>query len=141
MKNILIFKTASDVIMNRLFEELQMMEKSKKLCLVQTSVISDFQKKYPYVQFIDIRKEFFYGLDDSVINPLKEIAFEKIYIPTTRVRVNNYGNIVDICAKLSYQELVFYNCNGEQRIVKKKSRIEEMLIKLYISFVEMLHRK
>lgn len=140
MSNILIFKTASDVVMKRLFDELQT-EKSKKICLIQSSLVSTFQGNYPDVLFVDSKREGFYGIEDAVMQPLKEIEFEKIYIPTTGVRATNFGNIIDLCKGLSFQELVFYNCNGEHSVIKKKSHFSEMLIKMYINFVEMLHKK
>lgn len=140
MGNILIFKTASDVVMKRLFEELQA-EKSKKICLIQSSLISNFQEKYPDVLFVDSKREGFYGMEDVVMRPLKEIEFGKIYIPTTGVRANNFGNIIELCKGLSYQELIFYNCNGERSVIKKKSHFSETLIKMYINFVERVHKK
>lgn len=140
MDNILIFKTASDATIHRLFEQLRF-EKSRKICLIQSSLKDNFQKKYHFVSFIDIKREGFYGIEDSVIQQLKEIKYEKIYIPITGVRATNFGNIVELCTKFSYEELVFYNCNAEQSIIKKQNRFKEKLIKIYISLVEMTYKK
>lgn len=140
MGNILIFKTASDVVMKRLFEELRV-EKSKKICLIQSSLLSTFQVNYPDVLFVDSKREGFYGIEDVVMRPLKEMEFEKIYIPTTGVRANNFGNIIELCKGLFFRELVFYNCNGEHSVIKKKNHFSEILIKMYINFVEILHKK
>lgn len=140
MASILIFKTASDIVMKQLFEKLQK-EKEEKICLIQSSLKNEFQKKYTDICFKDIGKEGFYEIEYSVIQSLKKFNFEAIYIPTTGVRANNFGNIIEICKNFSYKKLVFYNSNGESNVVTKKNCFIELLIKIYIGFIEMLYKK
>lgn len=140
MEKVLIFKTASDAIMERLFTELQSKE-CEKICLIQTSLKDIFQKKYPEISFIDIQKEGFYDIPNEVMQPIQETKLDKIYIPTTGVRATNFGNIMELCNKLCYKELIFYNSNGEKNIVRKKGASAEWLIKIYIGLIEHLYRK
>ena len=140
MDKVLVFKTASDAIMERLFTELQSKE-CEKICLIQTSLKEIFQKKYPEISFIDIKKEGFYDISDEVLQSVEETKLDKIYIPTTGVRATNFGNIMEICNKLCYKELIFYNSNGEESVVKKKGVFIEWLINIYIRLIELLYKK
>lgn len=140
MEKVLIFKTASDAIMERLFTELQSKE-CEKICLIQTSLKEIFQKKYPEISFIDIQKEGFYDIPDEILQPVQEMNLKKIYIPTTGVRATNFGNIIELCNKICYKELVFFNSNGEESVVKKKGVFIEWLINIYIRLIELLYKK
>lgn len=140
MEKVLIFKTASDAIMERLFTELQSLQ-CEKICLIQTSLKDIYQKKYPYILFIDIEKEGFYEIPKEVLLLVQKMKINKIYIPTTGVRAINFGNIIELCNKLCYKELIFYNSNGEESIVRKKGAFVEWLIKIYIGLIELLYRK
>lgn len=140
MEKVLIFKTASDAIMERLFTELQSKE-CEKICLIQTSLKEIFQKKYPEISFIDIQKEGFYDISDEVLQPVQEMNLKKIYIPTTGVRATNFGNIIELCNKICYKELVFFNSNGEESVVKKKGVFIEWIINIYIRLIELLYKK
>lgn len=140
MDKVLVFKTASDAIMERLFTELQAKE-CEKICLIQTSLKDIFQKKYPEISFIDIQKEGFYEIKSEVLQPVQKMKLDRIYIPTTGVRATNFGNIMELCNKFCYEELIFYNSNGEESIVRKKGAFVEWLIKIYIGLIELLYRK
>lgn len=139
MDNILIFKTASDNVMNRLLNELQK-QRSFKYCLIQSSTLNSYYSKYEDIKFIDIKQEGFYNISDDIVKSLSQKKFEKIYIPITGVRANNFGNVIEICNKLHFNELVFFNCDGEKSIVRKKSSFIERLIKVYINVIEFLYR-
>lgn len=139
MNNILIFKTASDVVLKKLFIELKNKE-AKKYCLIQSSLINNFQKEYKDVEFIDIQQEGFYNISDNVLEVIQNILFTEIYIPTTGPRAMNFGNILEIVCSLNYKKIIFYNCNGERNIIKKKSQLEEKLIRLYINLINLIYR-
>lgn len=138
MSNILIFKTASDVILTQIFEEVKNKE-SKKYCLIQSSIIKKFQKEYNEIEFIDIQQEVFYNIPNNVLEVIQNILFSEIYIPTTGLSAMYYGNIVKIVNNLNYEVLVFYNCKGEKLYLKKKSELKQKLIRLYIYMVYLIY--
>ena len=140
MNNVLILKTASDVVLHKLFEELKN-EDSKKYCFIQSSLINKFQKEYVEIEFIDIHQEGFYNISDSVLEEIKKISFAEIYIPTTSPRAINFGNILDLVCNLNYEKIIFFNCNGEKKEIKKKQKWEEKIIKLYILLIQIMYRQ
>lgn len=140
MEKILILKTASDIIVDNLLEKL-LHQNNEKICMIQTSARAKFEKKYPNVKFIDIKKEGFYEIADEILQPIQKMKFERIYIPTTGTRANNFGNILKLCNELNFKELFFYNSNGEGNIVKKKTAFTEWMIKNYIELIEFFYKK
>lgn len=138
MKKVLIFKTASDTVMNGL---LSTMEDAvcDKYCLIQSSLLSRFKIKYPNFKFIDIQQEGFYDIQQEIIDNIKQIYFNTIYIPVSSVRAINFSNIIEIIGKLNYEQIVFYNCNGEEKVIKKMSKLQEWIIKQYIYIVSKIY--
>lgn len=140
MKKILIFKTASENVMNQLFNDLDT-DCVDKYCLIQSSSVDNYTVKYPKLNLIDIHQEGFYNLSEKVLQEIKMYFFDIIYIPTTSTRANNFGNILEIIVQLNYRQIVFFNCNGEISVVKKKSKLQEKLISVYINLIDKIHLK
>ena len=139
MRKVLAFKTASEAVMDSLLRELR--QEYAVTCCIQTSLIDLYKQKYQDVSFFDIEQEGFYDLSDEVITRLQLENYDSIWIPSTGVRATNFGNIMSICKRLQYQKMIFYNCNGEKNIVKKKSVLQEKIIYLYIRMVEKIYKK
>ena len=139
MNNILIFKTSSENVLIKLFEDLKDI-KGKKYCLIQSSLIKIFQKKYADIEFLDIQQEGFYNVSQDIMSSIKQKYFDKVYIPATGPRPTNFGNILKIVNDLDCGEIVFYNCSGEEKTVKRKSKLEEKFIRGYIKLVQFFYR-
>lgn len=140
MDNILIFKTASDSVLDKLLEELSS-KKQRKYCIIQSSLINIYSQKYKDIQFIDIQKEGFYDISRDVLKVIKNISFTEVYIPTTGPRAMNFGNILEIVEQLNYRKIIFYSCNGGKNIINKKSKLEEKMIRLYIYLIHLIYRQ
>ncbi len=67
MKKILVFRTSVDATMERLFCELGRCDID---CLVQSSQFTRYRETYPYINFMDIRREDFYDLPFEVAKVL-----------------------------------------------------------------------
>ncbi len=140
MKNFLILNTASENVTFNLFKEL-CSEDAEKYCLIQSSKLDKYQSRYKDIQFIDICKEGFYDISENILNNIKKYHFDIVYIPTTSVRATNFGNILEIINKLNYEKIIFFNCDGEKSTVNKMGKLQEKLIKLYISLLNNLYIK
>lgn len=138
MTNILILKTATDSILNNLFNDLK--EKIEvKYCLIPSSLKDTFQQKYKNINFIDIHEEEFYDVSSLVLDEIKEKNFDEVYIPITNIRPTNYGNILRLINELSFKKIIFYNCNREKKIIRRKRKIEECLIKVYVNLIKLVY--
>lgn len=138
MKRYLILTTATDAVTSKLLRELDIYT-AEKYCLIQSSLLENYQKQYKGIRFIDINRESFYNMPESILDDIKKIHFDIVYVPVTNVRATNYGHVLEIINKLDYGEIVFYNCKGEKSVIEKKGRLQEKLIKMYINLIGCLY--
>ncbi len=137
MSGILIFKTSTDGTMKRLFEELG---KKDIDCLIQSSQMQRYQAEYPYINFIDIRKEGFYDLSPEVKERISSKTYDKVYVTFSGIKGHNYGNIMELVSGVNCKSAFFYNCNGDKVEIPKKNFIKDVLCRLYIKWIGVLYR-
>lgn len=119
MKNVLVFKTASDEVMNQLFEELGQ-SKERVYCLIQSGFLPKYSELYPDVCFIDSRMEVFdYRAVDFEL--FKNLHIDDIYVPSSSPYFRNYENEFFIIDRLKYHSMILYDCYGSRRSYPYKS--------------------
>jgi len=136
MSNILIFRTSADETVERLIGELG--EKNID-CLIQSSQITRYREKYPYIDFIDICQEGFYDLPDKVIKKIAETKYDQLYVTFSGIKGHNYGNVMGLVSKVHYKNAFFYNCNGEMKEIPRQNVIKDLCCRAYIEFVSLLY--
>ena len=140
MEKVLIFKTASDNVMNQLFDKVSN-ENAEIDCLIQNSLIEQYKEKYENINFINIYKEGFYNVSSDVIDPIKSVCYNKIFIPLTGAHGHNFGNIIDIITQLSFKNGYFYNCNGELIEIPQYGFWQDWLCRCYIRLIGLIYGK
>lgn len=108
-RRILILKTAKNEIVERCFEE---NKNDKIVCLIQSSVIGDFRKRYNNVEFIDIKRESFNELPEEIYEYFKRENFDKVLIPLSGKFAHNYGNVIYVVSKIRFKEAFFFYKDG-----------------------------
>ena len=128
----MIFKTSTDVTLNKLFHELG--EKNID-CLVQRSQMERYRKLYPYIHFIDICQEGFYDLPFKVIEMISNQIYDEVYITFSGREGYNYGNVLELLEQMNYKSAFFYNCDGDRMEILGGNRIKDTLCRIYIGFI------
>lgn len=137
MEKILVFKTAADATMRRLFHDL----KNRSVdCLIQSSQIARYREEYPYINFIDICQEGFYDLPAEVIRMISEKKYDQVYVTFSGIKGHNYGNVMELLIKVHFKKAFFYNCNGDRTEIPEQNMIIDKLCRVYIAFVSFLYR-
>ena len=135
-KIILIFRTASDATMKRLFHEL----KNQNIdCLIQSSQFARYKKEYPSIHFIDICREGFYDLPDEVTKAIAEKEYDQLYVTFSGIKGHNYGNVMELVSKMRFKKAFFYNCNGDKVEIPKPNAIKDKLCRAYIAAVSFVY--
>lgn len=136
MKKILVLKTSMDGTMFRLFDELQ----GKHIdCLIQSSEMNKYQKKFPNINFIDIENEGFYELTPHVLRQATKERYDEIYITFSGVVGHHYGNVIEVLDLLRFKKAFFYNCNGERVNIPRQNLLRDWLCREFISFIQFVH--
>lgn len=136
MDKILVFKTAADGTMKRLFHDL---EREEIDCLIQSSQIARYREEYPSVRFIDICKEGFYDLPPEVMKAISGKNYEQLYVTFSGIKGHNFGNVMELVAKVHFNKAFFYNCNGDRVEIPRQNVIKDRLCRAYIGFVSFLY--
>ena len=132
MEKILVFKTATDATMKRLFHDL---ESSDIDCLIQSSQIARYREEYPDINFIDICQEGFYDLPTDVIRMMTEKNYNQLYVTFSGIKGHNYGNVMELVSKVHFKKAFFYSCNGDKTEIPEQNIIKDKLCRAYIAFV------
>lgn len=137
---ILVMKTSTDTTVQRLFEELDKIENKELECLIQHSQVERYQKMYPYINFIDIRRERFENLPIYVINKISKKRYDKLFITFSGVHGYNFWNVMELVSGIHFRQAFFYNCNGEKLQIPKKRILKDLLCKAYINWIIFINR-
>lgn len=124
MKNILVFKTASDGIMDTLFSEIRQTSKGKIFCLTTCGTYQTYKKNDPNIFFIDSKQEVFdYKNFDYKI--LGHRHYDMVYVPSSSPAFRHYENIFFIIDRLKYKCIVEYDCYGNKRYYPYKNFLQK----------------
>ena len=136
MKKILVFRTSVDATMERLFCELGRCDID---CLVQSSQFTRYRETYPYINFMDIRREDFYDLPFEVAEVIRKKSYDQVYVTFSGIKGHNFGNVMELVSKVSYKKAFFYNCHGTKTEIPGQNRIKDMLCRAYIRWILFIH--
>ena len=136
MGKILVFKTATDATMKRLFHDLKNCDID---CLIQSSQIARYREEYPDINFIDICQEGFYDLPDEVVKMISDKNYNQLYVTFSGIKGHNYGNVMELVSKVHFQKAFFYNCNGDKTEIPQQNVIKDKLCRAYIAFVSFMY--
>ncbi len=129
MKNILIFQTAPDEILERLFYELHG-QGCQLYCYVQSGYIEKcnkaYKEKYKHIIFVDSKRKDFQS-DSLSLQQLSGIYFDEVYVPSSSPYFRNYENVFFFIEKLDYRQKILYDCYGNKRCYQAKSRVQKKL--------------
>lgn len=139
MENILVIKSSVDYIFQNLLDGI-VNENKDVYCLIQSSRKAEYEMKYPWIRFIDCKKEGFYDIPNEVLDELGKRSYKKIYIPTTGLVAHNFGNIVEVIKRLDYERLIFFHSETEQQEIFKMSKWKSLFYKICIDFFEKIYR-
>lgn len=131
---ILVLKTSSDETMQKLFKELDRVEKKRIDCLIQSSQIDRYRQEYPDINFIDIRRERFENLSSEIMDIISAKFYDRLYITLSGVNGYHFWNVIEFVSKVHFRRAFFYNCNGEQMKIPKGNIIKDTLERLYIKW-------
>lgn len=135
-KRILVFRTASDATMRRMFDELRNGDID---CLIQSSQIARYREEYPYVNFIDICQEGFYDLPSAVIGRISEKNYDQLYVTFSGIKGHNYGNVMELVSKVHFKKAFFYNGNGDRIEIPEQNVMKDRLCRAYIALVSFMY--
>lgn len=118
MKNILIMRSANMKTMERIIDYLKKYNKNYNIyCLVQKSGIDTFKEKYPHINYIEKKDGFFkykeFKEDFNLKNKLKNIEFDKLYIPSSYADFPEFQDVFMIASKINSKKYFLFNVNGE----------------------------
>lgn len=86
-------------------------------CLVQKSGIEIFKEKYPHINYIEKDDGFFkykeFKKDFALKNKLKNIEFDKLYIPSSYADFPDFQDVFMIASKINSKRYLLFNINGE----------------------------
>lgn len=120
MKNILVFKTASDGIMDTLFSEIRRTNKNKIFCIVPSDVYQFYKKKYPNISIIDSKQKVF-DCQSFDFKILSHRTYDMVYVPSSSPAFRHYEDIFFIIDKIRYKYIVEYDCFGNKRYYPYKN--------------------
>lgn len=123
---VLLFRTASDGVINQLLEELMHIEKISIEGFAQHSAVEKCAKKYPTVKWIDSGVEIF-SEDAGGVELIENTFYDEIYIPCSTQRFTNFENIFFLLEHLSYEKVILYDCNGKRKQMKKRNSLAEII--------------
>ncbi len=126
MINLLVFKTASDEIMDILFSEIRKANKNKIFCIVPSDVYPVYKKKYPNISIIDSKQKVFdYKSFDFEI--LGHRSYDMVYVPSSSPAFRHYEDIFFIIDKIRYKYIVEYDCYGNKRYYPYKNFFQKIM--------------
>ena len=137
-KRVLVLKTASDVVMDRLLEEIG--NKENVNCFIQTSKLEEYKEKYPAIYFVDIQGERFGNLTENVLAETEKVYYRTVYIPHAGKKPRYFGNVILFTSHINHKRIIFYNEDGEKREVKKKGKIVSSFYRIMIIYFKWLWR-
>lgn len=120
MGKILVFKTASDEVMDQLFQKL-CGQGSQVYCLVPSGMIKKYKEIYTEAIFPDLHTD---SLLDGNLEPgmLAGMHFEEIYVPSSSPYFRNYEELFFFIEELDYKWKILYDCYGNVRRFPYKSK-------------------
>lgn len=139
MENILIFKTSTDVTIQKLFHELAGEENKDIDCLIQHSHVKRYQEEYPYINFIDIQGERFENLSLEIMEKISKKLYDMVYVTLTGTNAYGFWNVISIVSKVRFKKGFFYNCNGEKMEIPRKNIVKDTICRLYIKWVGLFY--
>lgn len=137
MKKAIVFRSSADATITKLFGELCDRE---IVCLIQSSLITDYRVRFPHIKFIDIKGESFYNLKQDVISEISQCIYDELYILFTGTTGHNYGNILAIADEIQFREGFFYNCLGEKTRIYRPSKIIDILTNWYVFLITKMYK-
>lgn len=139
MEKILIFKTSTDVTIQKLFHEFAGEENKDIDCLIQHSHVKRYQEEYPYINFIDIQGERFENLSLEIMEKILENLYDIVYVTLTGANAYGFWNVISIVSKVRFKKGFFYNCNGEKMEIPRKNKVKDTICRLYIKWVGLFY--
>jgi len=136
LEKILVFKTAADATMKRLFHDLKRQDID---CLIQSSQVARYRVEYPSIHFIDICQEGFYDLPVEVIKTISEKSYDQLYVTFSGIKGHNYGNVMELVSKVHFKKAFFYNCNGDKAEIPEPNLVKDKLCRAYIAVVSFVY--
>lgn len=137
-KKVLVLKTASDVVMDRLLSEIG--NKENVNCFIQSSKLEEYKEKYPEIYFVDIQGERFGNLTQNVLAETENVYYQTVYIPHVGEKPRYFGNVILFVSHINHKRIIFYNENGEKREVKRKGKIASFFCRIMITYFKWLWR-
>lgn len=138
MQQVLVLKSAIDKVYQDLMDYVDK-NYQEVYCLIQSSRKQEYEKKYPHVHFIDCKKEAFYEIPREVLDTVESISYDKIFLPITRVKAYNFGNVMEMIRHVKYKKLVFYYANGEIFEIDKMGKIQSIFYGVCIKLFEKIY--
>lgn len=126
MKNILVFQTAMDTVMSRLFKELLIPE-NEVFCLISEKNIARYKKLYPKIHFILAGKEILFENWERIQSGLPTKQIEVIYVPSSTPYFYNYDEVFFLISRMKYCKMALYDCNGNQKNLPYKCHVVRVL--------------
>lgn len=138
MKRILVFKTAEDQIVMKLLEE----QKEDRIdIMIPSNDVKKYELIYPCINYLEIASDSFYEINQSVIEQISAILYDRIYITLTGRHEHDFGHVLEILTKCRYKRAFFYNCDGEYMEIPRYSLLTEMVISLYFVAERVLYKQ
>lgn len=136
---IIVLKTASDTVVDRLLDEIKNHRNID--CLIQPSNIERYKTKYPEINYINIQRERFEYLAEGILSEIEKKSYRILYIPHAGVQPYNFGNVILLASHINHKKIIFYSENGEKREIRKKGKMSSFLNRLMITYFKCLWRK
>lgn len=133
MKNVLVFKTASDLVMKNLFDELANSD-NKVFCFIPSNCMDEYNERYKNVEFLDIKNKIF-DEEKIEVSILKGVGIDEIYVPSDSPYFRNYEKVFFIIDKLKYHTMILYDCYGNKKYYKAKSKVQKEIQYVGATFV------
>ncbi len=127
-----MLKTAKNEIVEKCFQD-NNNKSNKMVCLIQSSIIDEFRKRYKEVDFIDIKRESFYDLPEQINEYLMHQEFDKLLIPLSGKTVHNFGNVMDVVRTIRFREGYFFYSDGKTIRIPNYGVVLDSLISVLIS--------
>lgn len=139
MEKVLVFKTSTDVTIQKLLHELAEGKNKDIDCLIQHSHVKRYQEKYPYIHFIDIQGERFESLSSEIMEKISEKSYDRVYVTLTGTNAYGFWNVMGIVSKVRFKKGFFYNCNEEKMKIPRKNIVKDTICRLYIKWVGLFY--
>ncbi|MEW9093564.1 MAG: hypothetical protein AB2417_00660 [Clostridiaceae bacterium] len=121
-KNILIIRCASERTIEKLLDNINnryKIEENSLYCLIQKSFITSYEKKYPYIKYIEKEDGFFnyksFRKNVRLQNQLKNIYFDEICIPSSYIDFPDFEDVFIIASTIKCKKYILFNVDGEMK--------------------------